>query len=1442
MKNFLLPAVFASAVALSAAAEPSFEFLVNGPYLPASRGMKLPVESEGVTNIEIIVKKAYDNNIALYGVGESYYEYDRMREIARRQVQLPPPYDKAVTRMLDIGSIIGDVRPGLYNVYVETDAKRRRWSWSDDMMTVTASRMIALTDLGVSAAVDGTGERAAYVGVCNLSTGRPVEGADVAILTRANQVAGSGVTGENGAVRIEFSPEYDAKGDRPSGVLVTTGGDISYLEVGSRWGQTADSVRAADPTTFSEPRAFVFAGRDIVRPGERFDASVLVRNSPVSGLGVLAGAPVDLVLNDAKGDRFGSVRLTTDENGFASTSWEIPASAPTGLWLVRCKVGDDTVGSMNFNVSAYTPDRIRATLSAGKDTIVGLGVANTLTANAQYYFGAPVTDGTYKLTGSSSPASTLPAHWEGWTVGCDDWSKYDEIPLASGSLDGEKVVCTDPGLAEDINCHIPISTAYRFEVTPPSGRTVTAWSRVVTFPTDRFIGVREGSAFPGERARVFDMRLLSVESPAEASAPFTAAGGMTVEVKLEKKEWRHHYVKNGSSVRVEWVEESIAHPELSKVVSVPAGADLNSWSQRLVWSEEDLSSGCWRMTLSSSDGKLVTEKEFWHWKGDVSERSQSPASLMLESDSSSYLPGSRAAVTFRTGFSGRAYIAAGWKGLEETFSMKVEKGLNTIPLQIPADIKGAAYYVTVTLVTENAPKMKRLSGIARLEIDQSAVHRLKVGLAVPEKVEPGKPLDVAVTLFDAAGGLASGMVQILATDEGVLSLTGFESPDPYEHFYGFAYGLPYGTFDFYSLVYPELEILPNGEIGGDTLLASRLRKDGKTKARASVALVSAPVKVGPDGSATVRLDVPEDFSGELRVMAVASSPEAVGSKSRPVKVRSKIGVETLAPHFAAPGDSFNVKATLFNHDLPAGAYRCTMKCGSKAETFEGVLENGAQCTVELPVKLPGDFIGEMKVDAEFEMGGTVMHSSDTFVARPPRPAVEEVYYFLLAPGENPPLPALDRDWIDGEERIEEFTSPVATLSGAMDWLEGYPYGCLEQTAARAFPFLAAREIEALGLAKGTNILEEAAKRMEVAYANILSMKQYDGSYSMWPNGDDTWTEGTLFAKHLFAEAVAAGMLPQSAVERSDTWLKRIANRGGSAARANAAYATYILAVMGDESFLQPARNILASKESDRARFLAAAALVRGGYAAEGEAILAESLRSGAWRMGEYGGKARAAGFALYIAAKAGSRGEDLAPIVSALNLMVRKDSSAWGTTSDNAWAALGLATAGVRLPKEAVRLVKVVRTGVERNPATKNWPISVRRIYRNQNGDIVTSARKGDLLTAEISCNSTADIENAVICDLLPGGLEIEDSSLKTRATSSAGESKGGVTPWGHSEIRDDRWIWFGSLYSGTNYTLKYKVRAVTSGSFAVADVTVEDMYDPDMKGVSSTETRFSVE
>ena len=109
-------------------------------------------------------------------------------------------------------------------------------------------------------------------------------------------------------------------------------------------------------------------------------------------------------------------------------------------------------------------------------------------------------------------------------------------------------------------------------------------------------------------------------------------------------------------------------------------------------------------------------------------------------------------------------------------------------------------------------------------------------------------------------------------------------------------------------------------------------------------------------------------------------------------------------------------------------------------------------------------------------------------------------------------------------------------------------------------------------------------------------------------------------------------------------------------------------------------------------------------------------------------------------------------------------------------------------------------------------------------------------------------IENAVLVDILPAGLELEDDTFKTRSQKVPGAEKapdGFVRLSGRSELRDDRYLWFGSvdgLKDDRRHLLEYRVRAVTPGTYHVPSATVEDMYNPDLRGGIEGNGVFTVE
>ena len=121
----------------------------------------------------------------------------------------------------------------------------------------------------------------------------------------------------------------------------------------------------------------------------------------------------------------------------------------------------------------------------------------------------------------------------------------------------------------------------------------------------------------------------------------------------------------------------------------------------------------------------------------------------------------------------------------------------------------------------------------------------------------------------------------------------------------------------------------------------------------------------------------------------------------------------------------------------------------------------------------------------------------------------------------------------------------------------------------------------------------------------------------------------------------------------------------------------------------------------------------------------------------------------------------------------------------------------------------------------------------NEKGNPIKSLRHGELAFVRITADSPEVVENIVISDILPAGLEIEDDALATRMDAS-GRIPKSILPknrqaFDRTEKRDDRFLVFGTLYESA-YAI-YTVRAVTPGKFTVPVLHGEAMYDPDMNG-----------
>ncbi len=138
-------------------------------------------------------------------------------------------------------------------------------------------------------------------------------------------------------------------------------------------------------------------------------------------------------------------------------------------------------------------------------------------------------------------------------------------------------------------------------------------------------------------------------------------------------------------------------------------------------------------------------------------------------------------------------------------------------------------------------------------------------------------------------------------------------------------------------------------------------------------------------------------------------------------------------------------------------------------------------------------------------------------------------------------------------------------------------------------------------------------------------------------------------------------------------------------------------------------------------------------------------------------------------------------------------------------------------------------------------PVRVERTLYTLDGEAVPERplTAGEMLLVHIAVVSEQDIEHALLVDLVPAGLEVENQNL-AHSESLADLVVDGVKVVAsmgnedikHVEYRDDRFVAALRLSAHSELHLYYLVRAVTPGTYLVPPVAFDDMYNPEVRAV----------
>lgn len=608
-----------------------------------------------------------------------------------------------------------------------------------------------------------------------------------------------------------------------------------------------------------------------------------------------------------------------------------------------------------------------------------------------------------------------------------------------------------------------------------------------------------------------------------------AVANTELEVKVYKVHWYWWWSSDNGSL-ANYVSNSYNKPV--KTFTVRTGTNgMASFNLRYA----DADWGTYFISVKDKESKHSTGvMSYFDWPYSEGRRdadgSSSANMLTFKTDKDTYVPGEQIVVTFPSVKGSRAIISIenGTRVLSTTEHV-CNDGQTTVKLAVTSDMQPNAYiYITLLQphgVTKNDLSI-RMYGVVPFTVTSPESHLAPI-IHMADEVKPEAPCHVMVSEKNGRE-----MAYTLAiVDEGLLDLTRFRTPDPWQAFNA-REALGVNTWDLYNYVVGAYggRIEQLFSIGGD----DALNKGPKAIVNRFKPVVqfAGPflLKKGEKRQHTYKMP---NYNGRVRVMVVAGNGEAYGNTEKSVLVRKPVMLLGTLPRVIGIGEEMVVPATVFATEKGVGDVQVTIACSGNMEVvgekshmlhFETVSDKLAQFRIRVK-DTPG--AGHVKITATGG-GEKSVYETDIEIRSVRRPQIKVTPVTLEA----------GKSWkgtvglpgVEGTNSLVLEMSDVqpVNLSTRLSYLLGYPHGCVEQITSKAFP-----QLYLSGVASLTREQEQSTEAtVKEVIRRLRSYQTVDGSFSYWPGGTAPNAWGTVYAIHFLLEAEKKGYLVPEGMKRN----------------------------------------------------------------------------------------------------------------------------------------------------------------------------------------------------------------------------------------------------------------------------------------------------------------------
>ena len=1316
-----------------------------------------------------------------------------------------------------------------------------------------------------------------WIAVSNILDTNPVGKAQVTVYNFQLQPIGKGETNGEGFVEIS------SKGT-PFIVVAEAEKQKAYVRVVDGEEQSVSRFDVGGKEIQKGLKGFIYGERGVWRPGDTLHISFILEDREKR---IPDKHPVALEIYNPKGQFYTKMISTQGMNGFYTFDVPTQAGDPTGLWNAYIKVGGTTFHK-GLRIETIKPNRLKINLTLPK-ILQSTDKNVTVPLASAWLTGATASKLKAKVEMSLSKVNTQFKNY-GQYIFNDPATDFTTIKtdVFDGILNAEGKAGVTLKVPAATNAPGMLNATFTTRVFEPGGDASIYTQSIPFSPFVSYVGINlnqpKGKYIETDKDHVFD--IVTVNSQGQP------VNRSNLEYKIYRISWSWWWENSDESFGT-YINNSSITPVASGKLQTSGGkttfkfrVDYPSWGRYLVY-VKDKDSG------HATGGTIYVD---WPESRGRSNKTDPSGIKMLtfSLDKDSYEIGETATAIIPAAAGGRALVSIenGSSVLHREWIEVTNEGDTKYTFEITPEM-APNVYLHISLLQPHAQTINdlpiRMYGIAPVFVTNRQTV-LQPQIQMPEVLRP--ETDFNVTVSEKSGKPMTYTLAIV--DDGLLDLTNFKTPDPWNEFYS-REALGIRTWDMYDNVlgasagaYSSLF-----SVGGDATLKPA---DAKANRFKPVVKFIGPFYLEKGRQQTHTLKLPM-YVGSVRAMVVAGQDGAYGNAEKTAFVRTPLMLLSTLPRVLSIQEEITVPVNIFAMENQVKNVTVSLQASGGGVQIVGANQQS------LKFSQPGDQLvfftlktgsktGKATIHLTANGGGQQTKETIEIEVRNPNPVVTLRNSQWVEAGQSKELSYnLSSSSANNQIKLEVSRIPSVDISRRFDFLYNYQHHCTEQLTSKALPLLFVGQFKTIDKIEAEKIKTNIQEAIRQIYARQLP----NGGFVYWPGNAvaDEWITSYTGMFLTLAQEKGYAVHPnvlnkwkrfQRAAAQNWRMPQEASGWQQWQSELQQAFRLYTLALAGVPEYGAMNRMKEQAGLSIQAKWRLATT-----YALTGKMKPAEELVYNAeTTVSPYSSMNQ-----IY-----GSSDRDEAMILETLILMNRErdalqqakvvsknlSQEEWFSTQSTAFALMAMGRLAEKLSgtldfvwtwndkqQPAVKSAKAVfEKEIATTPksgmiAVKNQgkgALSVDLITRTQllndtlpaiSDNLRMDIRYANLNGTPISVNDiiqgtdfmaitsisnisgTSDYTNLALTHIIPSGWEIYNERMVAPETESGAADGSGksVSKYNYLDIRDDRVLTYFNLRRGETKVFTVRLQATYAGNFILPAVQCEAMYDVNVQARS---------